>query len=79
MVLKTASHTIYRVSFFCHGCGLENSFTFSCWGDYYAAVQKATTFSCPSGCNPQKTVFELTQVSDIQWEEAVEAVNAVFH
>lgn len=77
--MKSLTDTIYRVSFFCHGCGLENTFSFSCWGDYYEAAQKASSFACPTGCNPHRTVFELTRLSDVRWEEVFEASNAVFH
>lgn len=72
-------NTIYRVSFYCHGCRLENSFTFTCWGDDFAAAKKAGSFSCPSGCNPNKSAFEIVRLADIVWEEAFQAADAVFH
>lgn len=71
--------TVYTVSFFCHGCGLENSFTFQCQDDYFTAASKATTISCPSGCNPQKASFELTGLNEVGWETAVDSAGAVFH
>lgn len=71
--------SLYQVSFFCHGCGLENTFTFCCSGDYYDAVKKASIISCPSGCNPRRSVFELTRLSTVEWEQEVGAADAVFH
>jgi hypothetical protein len=71
--------TIYQVSFFCHICGVENSFSFHCRGDYFAAVIKATTFKCPSGCSSSKMGFELTQFKEVSWKAAGEATNALFH
>ena len=71
--------TIYQASFLCHGCGLENTFTFLCGGDYFEASRRASTFSCPSGCNPQRTAFELTNLNEVEWETVVDATGAVFH
>jgi hypothetical protein len=71
--------SLYQVCFFCHGCGLENTFTFSCSDDYFEAVQKAATILCPSGCNPRRAIFELTRLFVVEWEAAVGAADAVFH
>ena len=71
--------SIYTVSFFCHGCGLENTFLFQCQDDYFVAVQKASTIACPSGCNPAEASFELTNLREVGWEMTAEAKNAVFH
>ena len=70
---------IFKASFFCHGCSLENTLTFHCSGDAYDASKKAATFTCPSGCNPQKSLFELTGLTEEQWEAAFDASDAVFH
>ncbi len=71
--------TVYAASFVCHGCGLENTFHFTSHPDYFAAVQKAATIACPSGCNPSKKSFELVGLNEVGWETAVEATDAVFH
>lgn len=71
--------SVFKAQFFCHGCGLENTFDYCSQDDYFVAVQKATTFSCPSGCNPQEESFELLNLSEVGWESAVEAADAVFH
>lgn len=70
---------IFQASFFCHGCGLENTLAFNCPGDHYDASKKASTFSCPSGCNPEKFLFELTRLEELEWKSAHEASDAVFH
>lgn len=71
--------SVYTVRFFCHGCGLENAFTYQCQDDYYVAAMKASTISCPSGCDPSKDSFELTGLEEVGWEAAVEVADAVFH
>lgn len=71
--------TFYQVSFFCHGCGLENTFTYHCGGDTLGAMQRAASLSCPSGCNPRFEAFELTSLYEVAWQAAVAADNAVFH
>jgi hypothetical protein len=70
---------IYSVNFFCHGCGLENTFNFQCEGDLLDARDKASNFACPSGCNPSRSVFELTHFQSMDWLLALEAKDAVFH
>jgi hypothetical protein len=70
---------IFQASFFCHCCSLENTITFSCSGDYFEASKKASTLLCPSGCNPQKFLFELTRLEELEWESAFEANDVVFH
>ncbi len=70
----------YRVAFFCHGCGLENFFTYHCGNeDILVAVRQAANFDCPSGCDPHIEDFELTSLQEVAWQAAVEAVGAVFH
>lgn len=71
--------TVYRVTFFCHMCGLENAFTYQCAADYFEAVRRATTFSCPSGCGPERMGFELTRLAELGWEAAAGAHYGVFH
>ncbi len=70
---------VYSVNFYCHGCGIENTFNFQCDGDQFDAVTMASNFCCPSGCNPKRTVFELTYMQQVDWVLAVEAATAVFH
>lgn len=71
--------TTYEARFLCHGCGLVNTFTFHCSGDYFVAVKKAIPLSCPSGCNPQNAAFELTCLKEVEWETVHGATKAVFH
>lgn len=70
---------IFQARFFCHGCGLENTFYFQCSGVYYDATKKVTTLTCPSGCKSQKALFELIQLIELDWESAFEISDAVFH
>ncbi|MDA2917061.1 hypothetical protein MYX64_09525 [Nitrospinae bacterium AH_259_B05_G02_I21] len=69
----------YRVSFFCHGCGLENTFTYHCVENVFEAMQKAASFNCPSGCNSHFEAFELTSLHEVAWQAAIAADAAVFH
>lgn len=71
--------SVYSVNLYCHGCGLENTFNFSCEGGHMEAVSKASKFCCPSGCNPARSVFEVLHFQQLDWLLALEAENAVFH
>lgn len=72
--------SFYQVNFFCHGCGLENTFTYHCGDDdVFVAVKQAASLSCPSGCNPHSETFELTSLHEVAWQTAVDASGAVFH
>lgn len=71
--------TIYSAHFYCHGCGLENTFNFQGEDDYFGAAMKASTIACPSGCNPRNASFELTKLDEVGWEAVADVENAVFH
>jgi hypothetical protein len=70
---------MYSVNFYCHGCGLENTFNFQCEGGHREAAFRASSFCCPSGCNPKQSVFELTHMIQVDWALAIEAAEATFH
>lgn len=72
-------YAVYSVNFYCHGCGLDNTFNFQSDGGHRDAVFKASNFCCPSGCNPKHSVFELTHMIQVDWLLAVEAAEATFH
>lgn len=70
---------LYKASFFCNGCGLENTFTFRCSGVDYDAEKRASTLTCPSGCNPQRSLFELTGLDEMDWETAFDVSEDLVH
>lgn len=72
-------YALYSVNFYCHGCGLENTFNFQCEGSYQEAMDRASNFCCPSGCNPKHVLFEFTHLIQLDWLLASEAADAVFH